>query len=272
MNGTVEIVLLDLLQQNSPQLCRLDECIYCGSGEKPRIREWNWSDGQERQGRGSVTESRWEGGWGGGGLSWFAFHSLLRAECDAKSWVHWNEESQIRCWTFGQAWTRSLERGSTTLVSSRLGRLPRTTHRVPELSHRDTNTGISALPGHLRRQDSWTFFWWETSEKSHLLYIWQAQSVVGVLFKGCATPRVMPWPTLCWCILSLGSRCQLCVYSFPCSDIHCRAWHSNQIKELCFMRCWWRSFSMLLSRGEQTPRGAWRFIDSWRENFRFYTG
>lgn len=37
MDVTIEIVLLDLLKQNPLQPCRLDECIYCGSGEKPRI-------------------------------------------------------------------------------------------------------------------------------------------------------------------------------------------------------------------------------------------
>lgn len=53
---------------------------------------------------------------------------------------------------------RSPEPGSTTLVSSRVGSLPRPIYRVPELSHRDISTGISAFPGHLgRRPDSWTF-------------------------------------------------------------------------------------------------------------------
>lgn len=38
------------------------------------------------------------------------------------------------------------------LVSSRVGSLPSLIYRVPELSHRDTSTGISAFPGHLRRR------------------------------------------------------------------------------------------------------------------------
>lgn len=39
----------------------------------------------------------------------------------------------------------------TCLVSSRVGSLPSPIYRVPELSHRDASTGISAFPGHRRR-------------------------------------------------------------------------------------------------------------------------